>query len=58
MHWFGTREEAKEMIEAWRREDNASHSCRALGERTPSEFAHEIAASRDLMGLKTAENSP
>jgi transposase InsO family protein len=57
-HWFGTMEEAKETIEAWRREYNESRPHRALGERTPKEFAHEIAASRDLMGLKTAENSP
>ena len=28
------------------------------GERTPNEFANEIAASRDLIGLQTAENSP
>jgi len=57
-HWFGTMGEAKETIEAWRREYNESRLHRALGERTPNEFAHEIAASRDLMGLETAENSP
>ena len=57
-HWFSTMEEAKETIEAWRREYNESRPHRALGERTPNEFAHEIAASRDRMGLKTAENSP
>ena len=27
-------------------------------EGTPNEFAHGIAASRDSMGLQTAENSP
>jgi putative transposase len=43
-HWFGTMEEAKERIEAWRREYNESRPHRALGERTPNEFAHEIAA--------------
>jgi putative transposase len=57
-HWFCTMEDAKETIEAWRREYNESRPHRALGERTPNEFAHEIAANRDLMGLKTAENSP
>jgi Zn-finger protein len=57
-HWFGTLEEAKETIEAWRREYNESRPHRALGERTPNEFAHEIAARRDLMGSQTAENSP
>jgi predicted nucleic acid-binding protein len=30
---------------------------RALGERRPDEFAKEIAASRDLLGSQTAENS-
>ena len=57
-HWFVTLEEAKERIEAWQREYNESRPHRALGERTPNEFAHEIAVNRDLMGSKTAENSP
>jgi hypothetical protein len=30
---------------------------RALGEKTPNEFAKEIAASRDFLGLQTAEKS-
>jgi hypothetical protein len=30
----------------------------SLGEKTPNEFAKEIAASRDFLGLQTAENSP
>ena len=45
-------------LQAWRREYNESRPHRALGERTPNEFAHEVAASRDLMGSETAENSP
>ena len=57
-HWFGTLAEAKERIEAWQKEYNESRPHRALGERTPNEFAHGIAASRDSMGLQTAENSP
>ena len=57
-HWFGTLAEAKESIEAWRKEYNESRPHRALGERTPNEFVNEIAASRDLFGLQTAENSP
>ena len=28
------------------------------GRRTPDEFPNEIAASRDLIGVQTAENSP
>jgi putative transposase len=43
-HWFMTPSEAREIIEAWRREYNESRPPRALGERTPNEFAHEIAA--------------
>ncbi len=44
------------MIEAGRREYNESRPHRALGERTPKEFAFQIAASRYLIGLKTAQN--
>jgi putative transposase len=57
-HWFGTLAEAKESIEAWRQEYNESRPHRALGERTPNEFAKGIAASRDSLGQQTAENSP
>ena len=41
-HWFGTLAEAKERIEAWRKEYNESRPHRALGERTPKEFALEL----------------
>jgi putative transposase len=51
-HWFMTLSEAKEIIEAWRREYNESRPHRALGERTPNEFACQVAASRDLIGLE------
>ena len=47
-HWFGTLTEAKRLIEAWRQEYNESRPHRSLGERTPSEFASEDAASRVL----------
>ncbi len=57
-HWFATVAEAKESIEAWRKEYNDSRPHRALGERTPNEFAKESAASRALLGPQTAENSP
>src|SRR5713226_8875574 len=39
VHWFATLTEAKQLIEAWRREYNESRPHRSLGERTPSEFA-------------------
>jgi putative transposase len=57
-HWFTTLTEARQIVETWRREYNESRPHRALGERTPNEFANEIAASRDLIGSQTAENSP
>jgi len=47
-HWFGTLTEAKRLIEAWRQEYNESRPHRSLGERTPSEFASQCAASRAL----------
>ncbi len=56
-HWFMTLSEAKEIIEAWRREYNESRPHRALGERTPNELACQVAASRDLTSLERAENS-
>jgi len=56
-HWFTTLREAQEIIEAWRREHNESRPHRALGERTPNEFAFQVAASRDLKGPEGAENS-
>ena len=51
-HWFETVMEAKESIEAWRKEYNESRPHRALGERTPNEFANEVAASRSFIGLQ------
>ncbi|MGH9511463.1 MAG: integrase core domain-containing protein, partial [Terriglobales bacterium] len=49
-HWFGTLTEAKQMIEAWRREYNESRPHRSLGERTPTEFACQIALRGDVTG--------
>lgn len=56
-HWFATLAEARQVIEAWRQEYNASRPHRALGERTPNEIASEFAASRKFTGQQTAENS-
>lgn len=47
-HWFTDLNEAKRLIDAWRNEYNESRPHRSLGETTPSEFANQIAASRDL----------
>ena len=52
-----TLSEAKEIIEAWRREHNESRPYRALGERTPNEFTCQVAAGRDVIGPEGAENS-
>ena len=48
VHWFETLVEAKQLIEAWRQEYNESRPHASLGDRTPSEFASESAASRAL----------
>jgi len=47
-HWFCDLKEAKQLIESWRREYNESRPHASLGDRTPSEFASESAASRAL----------
>jgi len=56
-HWFSTLTEAKQVAEEWRGEYNASRPHRALGERTPNEFAGQFAASRELASLQPAGNS-
>jgi putative transposase len=57
-HRFTSLTEAQQIVETWRAEYNESRPHRALGEKTPNEFAKEIAASRDFLVLQTAENSP
>ena len=57
-HWFTSLTETQQIVETWRREYNESRPHRALGEKTPDEFANEIAASRDFIGMQTAGNSP
>ena len=42
VHWFKTLAEAKQVLEAWRRDDNESHPHRALNDMTPAEFARNI----------------
>jgi putative transposase len=44
-HWFSDLNEAKQLIEAWRREYNESRPHASLDDRTPSEFASQTAAS-------------
>jgi putative transposase len=45
--------EGSKIIELWRREYNESRPHRALAHRTPTEFASQSAASRDLTETKT-----
>jgi putative transposase len=52
-NWFQSLSEARQIIEVWRREYNESRPHRALAHRTPTEFASQIAASRDLAERKT-----
>lgn len=47
-HWFLDLKEAQQLIEDWRLEYNDSRPHASLGDRTPSEFASQIAASSDL----------
>ena len=55
--WFASLADAKQIIEAWRREYNESSPHRAHGERTPHEIACEFAASREFTSTKTAGDS-
>jgi putative transposase len=57
-HWFTSLGEAKQIIEAWRREYNESRPHRALGERTPNEFAGQLGASPQLATVPTTGDSP
>ena len=51
-NWFQTLPEAKHIIEQWRQEYNVSRPHRALADRTPAEFASQIALKRDLTETK------
>ena len=51
-NWFQSLPEARQAIEAWRREYNESRPHRALANRTPTEFASQIAAQGYQMGHK------
>ena len=57
-HWFESLQEAKERIEAWRREYNESRPHRALQDRTPEEFAMAYAENHLCEPIITAGNSP
>ncbi len=45
-HWFVSLEEARQMIEAWRIDDNTERPHRALKQRTPADFEAEWRAQQ------------
>jgi Integrase core domain len=53
-NWFLFLEDPRGKIEASRRHYHETRPHRALGEKMPHEFANEIAASRDFIGMQTA----
>ena len=58
-HWFSDLKKPRGSSKTGGRnmqEYNESRPHRSLGDRTPSEFASQIAASRDLTESKTAED--
>ena len=57
-HWFASLPDAKQTIEAWRREYNESRPHRALGERTPAEFACPAGTYRHLAEVELVGSSP
>jgi putative transposase len=57
LHWFETLEEAKVIIEAWRRDYNESRPHMALNGQSPAGFAHAAGPGARQHGLIKAENS-
>ncbi len=51
LHWFDTLEDAKVIIEAWRRDYNESRPHMALGGQSPVEFAHAAGLCGPQHGL-------
>jgi putative transposase len=46
-------DDTQQIVETWLKEYSESRPHRVLGERTPEEFANEIAASRDFIEQQT-----
>ena len=57
-NWFTWLVEAQQIVETWRCEIQRRSTSQALAEKTPNEFANEIAASRDLIGLQQPKTHP
>jgi putative transposase len=56
VHWFATIEEAKMLIEAWRRDYNESRPHMALGNIPPREYALQAGVSSSPTGLLEVES--
>ncbi len=57
-HWFSSLTDAGQTIEAWRQEYNESRPHRALGERSPAEFACQPKTSGEVIEVEMAGSSP
>ena len=53
-NWFSNLEDARKLIEAWRREYNVSNAHRAPANRMPEQFASHIAAHGDMATTQTS----
>jgi putative transposase len=56
LHWFETLDEAKAIIEAWRRDYNESRPHSTLNDLSPTEFLRQTGLSGLRTGLTNAEN--
>jgi putative transposase len=56
VHWFETLDQAREIIEAWRRDYNESRPHMALAEVAPSDFSRRIGTLTDPPSVKNAGN--
>ncbi len=56
LHWFETLEEAKVIIEAWRRDYNESRPHMALDDASPIEFALKLGARAQFQSAVAVEN--
>lgn len=56
LHWFGSLNEAKDLIEVWRKDYNESRPHMGLGNLTPTEYLLKAASCSETMKLTPAEN--
>lgn len=57
-HWFTSLADAQQIIEAWRQEYNECRPHRALGERSPLEFACQPSTSEEATEVEMVGSSP